>query len=104
MTDTIYREQQAKARRLARFKVELSENVQGNVDATEAKVSASKPERFIIERSTSVPIHSTEETTNLKNVSASFEYEGIESSSVIIGLCTDMCPSMSQFCDFEACL
>lgn len=61
---------------MARFKVELGENVQSRTDVVEQKVSDNK-----LEKDKLVPDHS--------------EYESLESSHTIIGLCLDMCPGMS---------
>ena len=79
---------QAKAKRLARFKVELSENVEKSPDvADRQELSAVESQKFIGERS-------IESSRDYPNDSTTSDYEGSGTSSVIIGICPDMCPGM----------
>ena len=89
---------QAKAKRLARFKVELGDKVQSSTDPAEKKVSNNHHEPSIVGRNKIVPDHSTELVEDVASGNSLSEYEGSGSgsSSVIIGLCTDMCPGMSS--------
>lgn len=86
---------QAKAKRLARFKVELGEKAQSSADATDIKISTIQHELPIVGRNKFSLEHSTELAEHFASGSAISEHEGSRSSSVIIGLCTDMCPGMS---------
>ncbi|XP_015888382.3 SAC3 family protein B isoform X2 [Ziziphus jujuba] len=75
--DGTEREIEAKAKRLARFRVELGENMQTRDDDVEQKVSANK-----LEKDKLGPDHS--------------EYESLKPSGIITGLCTDMCPESER--------
>lgn len=73
------RETQAKAKRFARFKVELGQSVQSSPDIANRKIPSNRP-----------------------------DHDGLEQPSIIIGLCPDMCPGMSliflvweQICKFN---
>ena len=80
----------AKAKRLARFKVELGEKVQS--DTKELRASTNRHEPPIVGRSKlmqKIPENSAQLTEDFSS-----EHLGSEPSSVIIGLCTDMCPGM----------
>lgn len=66
---------QAKAKRLARFRVELTKTLPNNPDIVEQGVS-------------------TEMAMDGTDGNALLEYEGVELSGVIIGLCPDMCPGV----------
>ncbi|XP_024027516.1 SAC3 family protein B [Morus notabilis] len=90
------REMQAKAKRLARFKVELGEKAQSSVDATDIKISTIQHELSIVGRNKLSLEHSTELAEHFASGGAISEHEGSRSSSVIIGLCTDMCPESER--------
>lgn len=83
-----FSEMLAKAKRLARFKVELSKSEQNNSDIAEQKASTNRNEQFVLEHKY-VEGHSTQAAGNLTN--ASSDFEGSETSNIIIGLCPDMC-------------
>ncbi|XP_031286799.1 SAC3 family protein B isoform X1 [Pistacia vera] len=89
------REMQAKAKRLARFKVELSEDVQTSPDVSNQRVSTNRREQSAVERQKVVgaPLESAKDYPNDNSLS---EYEGLETSSIIIGLCPDMCPESER--------
>lgn len=73
---------------MARFKVELSENVQRGPDFTDQKVSATRSEQ-------SIGNHPPELPRDFTNAHVLSDYDGSEPSSIITGLCPDMCPGMS---------
>lgn len=85
---------QAKAKRLARFKVELSKTPQNNPDIVEPGVSANRHELSNVERNKLAAYKSTELAMDGTDGNALPEDEGVESSGIIIGLCPDMCPGM----------
>lgn len=85
---------QAKAKRLARFKVELSEDVQISPDVANQRVSTNRREQSAVERQKVVGAPSLESAKDYPNDNSLFDYEGLETSSIIIGLCPDMCPGM----------
>lgn len=84
----LFREMLAKAKRLARFKVELGEKVQSDVEELRASTNRHEPPKD--GRSKLILENSTELTEDFSS-----EHLGSEPSSVIIGLCKDMCPGMS---------
>ncbi|KAF5188775.1 hypothetical protein FRX31_021642, partial [Thalictrum thalictroides] len=86
--DDTEREMQAKAKRLARFGVELSQPVQRSSDNVKHKSPANRHDQALVERHNLV----SDQATEAAGDSMLFEYEGSESSNVIIGLCPDMCP------------
>lgn len=73
---------QAKAKRLARFKVELGDKSQSSNDDTELKASTNLHDASIVEKTRLVPDD------------FSSEIEGSSVSGIIVGSCTDMCPGM----------
>ncbi|XP_024036736.1 SAC3 family protein B isoform X2 [Citrus clementina] len=90
------REMQAKAKRLARFNVELSENVQISPEITDKKVSNSGRGQSVVERQKFVGGHSIESAKDYPNENTLSDNEGLEASSVIIGSCPDMCPESER--------
>ncbi|XP_022722839.1 SAC3 family protein B isoform X2 [Durio zibethinus] len=95
--DDTERELQAKAKRLARFKAELSENVQMNPpDISDERLSANRFQHNVEERKKLVGEHSADSDTEFLNDSALSDFEGMETSRVIIGLCPDMCPESER--------
>ncbi|KAL5984519.1 SAC3 protein B [Asimina triloba] len=92
--DDTEREAQAKAKRLARFNIELSNPVLGTRDITKQKPSGAKNDskndirKFIVKH----PI----QEADLSNSGPLFDDEGAESSSVVVGLCPDMCPESER--------
>ena len=91
--DMFLSEMLAKAKRLARFKVELSKSEQNSSDVTDQKASANRHTQSILEQK-HVGGHSVELTRNFTNGHNFSDYEGTETSSIIIGLCPDMCPGI----------
>ncbi|XP_038723108.1 SAC3 family protein B isoform X2 [Tripterygium wilfordii] len=94
--DGTEREMQAKARRLARFKIELSEPTQDSSDIAGMKVSSNKLEHSSGGRQKLVGEHSIESACDVPNRNTSSDYDSLETSSVIIGLCPDMCPDSER--------
>lgn len=88
---------QPKAKRLARFNVELSQPIQNLHDLVKHKPSGNK------ENQASSDKCSADEHTGLACDLSSddnfFDTEGPESSQVVVGLCPDMCPGMSKVFD-----
>ncbi|XP_061989417.1 SAC3 family protein B isoform X1 [Rosa rugosa] len=94
--DGTEREMQAKAKRLARFKVELSKSPQSGIDIVERGVSATRNEQSNVERNRSVAYSSTQLARDVTDGNALSECEGVESSGIIIGVCPDMCPDSER--------
>ena len=86
------RELQAKAKRLARFKVELSQTVQSTSGIGNQKVSVKSHDQSFTERRKSIGERSTDMVADFPNGNVLSDYEGPESSTIITGLCPDMCP------------
>ncbi|GAV63352.1 SAC3_GANP domain-containing protein [Cephalotus follicularis] len=93
--DDSEREMQAKAKRLVRFKTELSEVAQ-NPDVAVKKISANRREQSMVQRQKFVGELSMGPKGDLSNGNAYSDYEGLVSPSVIIGLCPDMCPESER--------
>ncbi|CAL5415933.1 unnamed protein product [Camellia sinensis] len=91
--DDIEREMQAKAKRLARFKVELSQPVESTSGIGNQKFFVNKHDQPLTERRKTLGEHSTDMASD-GNVLP--DYEGPESSTIIIGLCPDMCPESER--------
>lgn len=85
---------QAKAKRLARFRVELTKTLPNNPDIVEQGVSANRHEQSNVDKNKLVAYNSTEMSMDGTDGNALSENEGVELSGVIIGLCPDMCPGM----------
>ncbi|XP_010679374.2 SAC3 family protein B isoform X2 [Beta vulgaris subsp. vulgaris] len=90
--DDIAREEQAKAKRLARFKVEPVEGERGDSiqygqNVTEGRVSLVKSGRMAVEKQ-----KFPGDITPGSMESQDLDNEDLQSSSAIVGLCIDMCP------------
>ncbi|PIA39351.1 hypothetical protein AQUCO_02600065v1 [Aquilegia coerulea] len=90
--DDTEREMQAKAKRLARFGVELSQPLQKSSDNVKHKSPVNRHDQTLVERHNLV----SDQATETAGDSMLFDYEGSESSNVIIGLCPDMCPESER--------
>ncbi|KAJ4967330.1 hypothetical protein NE237_019179 [Protea cynaroides] len=88
----IDREIEAKAKRLARFRVELSQPVQNADDLKKHKSSGNRHDQSPVDTQKFVPEHPFEAAGDFSNGSILPDSEGLESSHAIIGLCPDMCP------------
>ncbi|KAH7573663.1 hypothetical protein JRO89_XS03G0188500 [Xanthoceras sorbifolium] len=90
------REMQAKAKRLARFKVELSENVEISPDVADQRFSINRQEHSAVDRQKFGGECAIESSRDYPNNSITSDYEGSRTSSIIIGLCPDMCPESER--------
>ncbi|XP_008795089.2 SAC3 family protein B isoform X1 [Phoenix dactylifera] len=88
------REMQAKAKRLARFNVELSQPIQNLHDFVKRKPSGNKDNQASLDKC-SADEH-TELARDLSSTDNLFDTEGPESSQVVVGLCPDMCPESER--------
>ncbi|KAJ4845709.1 hypothetical protein Tsubulata_014579 [Turnera subulata] len=89
------REIQAKAKRLARFKEELGDGFENSSEITDQKL-AKRHEQSIGEKKIFSGGYSMDSAMDLTDGNASSDFEGLETSSVIIGLCPDMCPESER--------
>ncbi|XP_020534168.1 SAC3 family protein B isoform X2 [Jatropha curcas] len=96
--DDTEREMQAKAKRLARFKDELSRSVENRPDFAEQKTSIGRLEQSKAERQQFIGRHSTVSGAggDFTDGNISSDFEGLETSSIIVGLCPDMCPESER--------
>lgn len=90
---SLFSEMLAKAKRLARFKVELSKSEQNNTDIPDQKAFANRHEQSVLEQKY-VRGHSMHSASNFTNGRTVSDNDGLETSNVIIGLCPDMCPGI----------
>ncbi|CAI8590783.1 unnamed protein product [Vicia faba] len=84
------REMLAKAKRSARFKVELSKSEHHNDDVVGHTTSVLEKEKKDMGE------HMMDSASNITNGHGVSENEGQETSNVIIGLCPDMCPESER--------
>ncbi|KAL6971398.1 hypothetical protein U1Q18_031075 [Sarracenia purpurea var. burkii] len=94
--DDIERELQAKARRLARFKVELSEPVQSTSGIGNPKFSVNGHDQWLTEGRKVMGEQSADMAGHFPNGNVLSDYEGPESSPITTGLCLDMCPESER--------
>ncbi|OMO98358.1 SAC3/GANP/Nin1/mts3/eIF-3 p25 [Corchorus olitorius] len=90
--DDSARELQAKAKRLARFRAELSEPV----DIADQKLSSNRYQHDVQERKKLVGEHTSDSAGDFLSDNALSDFEGKETSRVIVGLCPDMCPESER--------
>ncbi|CAN1854154.1 SAC3 family protein B, partial [Linum perenne] len=90
--DDAEREIQAKAKRLARFKDELTDDSENSINIGDRDMpvggSEQSKQRQIVRLN-----HSAEDSTNETNMSNS---EGLGTSTSIVGVCPDMCPESER--------
>lgn len=93
--DDTERELQAKAKRLARFKDELSQPEPSSLDFGNQRVSLKGQDQSMVEKRKLIgdPL---DVIADYPNASFSSDYEGQDSSSIIIGLCPEMCPESER--------
>ncbi|KAK2982707.1 hypothetical protein RJ640_016369 [Escallonia rubra] len=89
------RESQAKAKRLARFKDELSQPVQSTVGSENQKVPVKRHGQLMAEKR-KVTGEPADMAGDFLSGNVSSDYEGLESSTIIVGLCPDMCPESER--------
>lgn len=94
--DDVEREIQAKAKRLARFKTELSDDFENSRDAADQKISASGHEQAVVGSQKFYGGHSIESAGDLSNSNISPEFDGSETPTIIVGLCPYMCPESER--------
>ncbi|GLU08279.1 hypothetical protein SLE2022_252010 [Rubroshorea leprosula] len=89
---------QAKAKWLACFKPELSEALEmRQTNTSNQKISANRHQQSMEERRKIVGDYSIESVGDFIEGNASTDFEGsLETSSVIVGLCPDMCPEAER--------
>lgn len=88
------RELQAKAKRLARFKVELSEPVESTSGIGSQKFSVNRHDNSLTGSRRSTGEHSSNVGGDVPNANVLSDFEGPESHTIISGLCPDMCPGV----------
>ncbi|KAL6963065.1 hypothetical protein U1Q18_038031 [Sarracenia purpurea var. burkii] len=93
----IFRELQAKAKRLARFKVEHSEPVQSTSGIGNPRFSGNGRDQWLTERQKVMGEQPTDMAGHFPNGNVLSDYEGSESLTITTGLCLDMCPSVPTF-------
>uniref|UniRef100_A0A7N0UEF8 PCI domain-containing protein n=3 Tax=Kalanchoe fedtschenkoi TaxID=63787 RepID=A0A7N0UEF8_KALFE len=89
------RETQAKAKRMARFKIELREDEPKSLNNIQ-KLPGSRPSNSIVEKGIPIKDHPDESMRQYPNDNSMSDYEALESSNVIMGLCPDMCPESER--------
>ncbi|XP_059655091.1 SAC3 family protein B-like isoform X2 [Cornus florida] len=89
------RELQAKAKRMARFKVELSQPLQSTPGNGNQKFSTNRPDRTM-GRQKLMEEHSADMVGDLSSGNALSDLEAAESSNIITGLCPHMCPEQER--------
>ncbi|XP_059655834.1 SAC3 family protein B isoform X2 [Cornus florida] len=89
------RELQAKAKRMARFKVELSQPLQSSPGNGNQKFSTNRPD-WTMGRQKLMEEHSADMVGDLSSGNALSDLEAAESSNIITGLCPDMCPERER--------
>ncbi|KAG5554873.1 hypothetical protein RHGRI_012441 [Rhododendron griersonianum] len=94
--DDVERELQAKAKRLARFKVELSEPVESTSGIGSQKFSVNRHDNSLTGSQRSTGEHSSNVGGDVPNANVLSDFEGPESHTIISGLCPDMCPESER--------
>uniref|UniRef100_A0A2P2KUG9 80 kD MCM3-associated protein n=1 Tax=Rhizophora mucronata TaxID=61149 RepID=A0A2P2KUG9_RHIMU len=92
--DDSEREIQAKAKRLARFKKELTESFETIPDTVDKKFSVSRSEESMVETQKSAGDNNNGSREDFSSHLNSSDLESLEMSSIIVGSCPDMCPGM----------
>lgn len=86
------RELHAKAKRLARFKDELSQPVEGHSTVKNQKDPAKRQHLSMLEKQKNSEDPKMDVMVDSAGGNIFSDYEGLASSSSIVGLCPDMCP------------
>ncbi|MCL7037117.1 hypothetical protein MKW94_003534 [Papaver nudicaule] len=89
--DDTERETQAKAKRLARFKVELTEPADSSPDVLKNTISGNKQDQAMEERRKVVAEQPTDASGDII-----LDSEGVESSGALVGVCPNMCPESER--------
>lgn len=88
---------------MARFKIELREDEHKSFDTPFQKLSGPQPLNSAAKKDVVLNENSDEGTTRYRNDSSVTDYEAMESTNAIIGLCPDMCPGMHASNGFSVC-
>ncbi|XP_038891506.1 SAC3 family protein B isoform X2 [Benincasa hispida] len=94
--DDTERERLAKAKRLARFKDELDEVTHNKLGSVDVRDNTNRNGQSTTDRDKYMSSQSLESSRNLAHGNSMPDYEALESSSIIIGLCPDMCPESER--------
>ncbi|XP_039067870.1 SAC3 family protein B-like [Hibiscus syriacus] len=95
--DDTERELQAKAKRLARFKTELSEPDRMNPPHfANQRLSTTRFQHNVEEKNKHVGEQSMDSSREFLNDTVLSDFDGTEASRVIVGLCPDMCPESER--------
>lgn len=94
MISMMCRELQAKAKRMARFKDELSQPEPSSLGIGNQKFPLRVYDQALSDNQKSKK-ESLEMSADNPSANMSVEYEGQDSSSIISGLCPEMCPGWS---------
>ncbi|GMH18801.1 hypothetical protein Nepgr_020642 [Nepenthes gracilis] len=87
------RELQAKAKRLARFKGELSDLVENGLSVAHRNFPSTKSDQFVMEKQKLVGDYWVGSAWDLAD---DIDDKGLELSGIIVGLCPDMCPESER--------
>lgn len=87
-----HRELQAKAKRLMRFKDELKQPMENDLTFKNQKFPAKRQHPVLMEKGKLTGEDAVDMTQDSSNGYVPSDYEGLDSSSTITGLCLDMCP------------
>lgn len=94
--DDIQRETEAKAKRLARFKDDLSQQNARDDSSIPQKGPSMSQYQSIVDRPKFSAEDSVDSTNDFSDGNLLSDYQGSESSGVIIGSCPDMCPESER--------
>lgn len=89
---------EAKAKRLARFKDELNEPMQNDLNVKDQKSPAKRQHTVLVERRKLSGGLAVDLAGNSSNSHYPSDYDATDSSTIIIGSCLNMCPGI--LCDF----
>ncbi|XP_047271262.1 SAC3 family protein B isoform X2 [Capsicum annuum] len=94
--DDIQRETEAKAKRLARFKVDLSQQNVRDDSGIHQRGPSKSQYQSVVDRPKFSAEDSVDSTDDFSDGNLLSDYQGLESSGVIIGSCPDMCPESER--------
>lgn len=90
------RELEAKAKRLARFKDELNEPMQNDLNVKDQKSPVKRQHLVMVERRKLSGDLAVELVANSSNSNVPSDYDATDSSTIITGSCLDMCPESER--------
>ncbi|MCE0480487.1 hypothetical protein HAX54_037378 [Datura stramonium] len=94
--DDIQRETEAKAKRLARFKDDLTQKNVRDDSSIHQKVPSKSQYQSVVDRPKFSAEDSVDSTDDFSDGNLLSDYQGSEFSGVIIGSCPDMCPESER--------